>query len=68
MLDQKRIADVLENDAPSAGGPTVLRQLTGKRFDNLDHGRNLALVACQHHALGERVGDTKMCSGVIALS
>src|SRR5258707_920211 len=55
MLDEQRIADVLENGAPSAGRSSLLCELTGKRLDHLDDRGDLALVARQDHAFRKRV-------------
>jgi hypothetical protein len=40
VLDQKRVADVLENDTLPTGSAACLCELTSKRFDNFDYRRH----------------------------
>jgi hypothetical protein len=50
---QQRIADVAQHRAAAVGSP-LLGELARERLDLIERGRDLALVAGQHHALRQR--------------
>ena len=57
LLDQERIADVLE-DRPAAAGPApALGKLPRQRLDHVEHLGDVTFVVREDHAGGERIRD-----------
>jgi len=57
VLNQQRVADVLQDGAPSAWRLPLLGKLARQRLDPLDDRGNLALIARKDDTLGQRVGN-----------
>ena len=57
MLDQKRVAEQLEQVGPVSGSSSYPREFSRERLDGVEHVGDLPFVVRQHDALGERVGD-----------
>jgi hypothetical protein len=57
VLDQQGASDQLQNRSAVPSGSSVIRKLSRKWFDDLEHFRNLAFVVSQHDAFGQDIGN-----------